>query len=291
MGATGSGKTSFINLASGSKLDVGTNLRSCTEEVQASKPFTVDGRPVVLIDTPGFHDTFKSDMDILGSIAKPLAERYERGETLVGIIYVHRISDVRFTGTAVKSFKTLLAMCGDKALRNVAIMTNMWGKVTTEVGIAREEELASSFFKPALDKGAQLLRHSDTIESAHEVIRTVLENQRVILQIQKEMVDHWKVSETAAGKELRKELDKQAGKRAIQLRELREMLNQTEAGDEETRQELRQEILKLREELAILSKMSGKPGMGGFPGREIMKDVLFFTALGAGCLLWVRTCD
>lgn len=179
-------------------------------------------------------------------------------------------------------------MCGNKALRNVVIMTNMWGKVTQEVGISREQELASSFFSPALDNGARLLRHDDTIESAHEVIRTVLENQRVTLQIQEEMVDYWKqVGETAAGKVLRKELDEQAGKRLTQLRELQEALDQTEASDGETRQELRQEILKLREELAILSRMSGKHSTGSF--RRAMKDVLFFTAVGAGVLLWVRT--
>ena len=63
----------FINLASKSKLSVGIGLKSCTEEVQASETFTVDGCPVVLIDTPGFHDTFENDMDILNSIAQPLA--------------------------------------------------------------------------------------------------------------------------------------------------------------------------------------------------------------------------
>ena len=200
---------------------------------------------------------------------------------------MHRISDVRFTGTAAKSFKTLLAMCGDAALQNIVIVTNMWGKVTPEIGIAREQELASSFFKPALDKGARLLRHNDTTESAHEIIKAVLENQRATLKIQEEMIDHWKqVSETAAGKELRRELDEQAGKRLIQLRELQEMLDQTE-DDGETQKELKQEILKLREELASLSRMSGKPGMGSF--REIMMKALFFTALGAGVFLWVRT--
>lgn len=168
-------------------------------------------------------------------------------------------------------------------------MTNMWGKVTSEVGIDREEELASNFFKPALDNGALLLRHSDTIESAHEVIRIVLQNQRVTLRIQEEMVNHRKrVSETAAGKELRRELDEQAGKRLVQLRELQEMLNQTEAGDGDTREELRQEILKLREELAVLSGMSGKHDISGF--REVAQNALLFTAVGAGCLLcmWVN---
>ena len=65
----------FINLASKSKPDVGTNLGSRPEEAQASKPFTVDGRPVMLIDTPGFYGTFKSDMGILDSIAHSLAKR------------------------------------------------------------------------------------------------------------------------------------------------------------------------------------------------------------------------
>lgn len=211
--------------------------------------------------------------------------RYERGESLGGIIYLHRISDVRFTGTAGKSFKTLLAMCGDDALRNLVIVTNMWGKVDPDVGMAREQELAESFFKPALDKGARLLRHDHTPGSAHDAIRTVLENQRVPLQIQEEMVDRWKqVGETAAGKELQRELDRQAEKRLTQLRELQEMLDQTEADDGETRQELKQEILTLREELGILNRMTNKPGMSGF--RTNMKDALFFTFLGAGLLLW-----
>jgi len=276
MGATGSGKTSFINLASGSKLDVGVDLKSCTEEVQTSERFTVDDRPVVLVDTPGFHDTVKSDMDILNSIARSLAAWYERGESLSGIIYVHRISDVRFTGTAAKSFKTLLAMCGDQALRNVVIMTTMWGKVTAEVGVARERELASSFFKPALDNGALLLRHNDSIESTHQLIRTILDKQWVTLRIQKEIVDQGKsLSETAAGKELQKELNERVKKHQRQLQELHEMLNQTKANDGETRQELEQEILKLQQELVNMTE-SVQPA---WTVRGVMQNMIIFAAV------------
>jgi hypothetical protein len=63
------------------------------------------------------------------------------------------------------------------------------------------------------------------------------------------------------------------------------MPDQTEAGDEETRGELKQEILKLRKVLAILSRVPGKPGLGGFRG--VMKDAFFFTVMVAGVLLWV----
>jgi len=73
MGATGSGKTTFINLLSGSTLRIGKGLQSCTSVVQAAAPFELDGRQVILIDMPGFDDTTKSDTTILKMIANFLA--------------------------------------------------------------------------------------------------------------------------------------------------------------------------------------------------------------------------
>ncbi|OJA13215.1 hypothetical protein AZE42_12184, partial [Rhizopogon vesiculosus] len=68
MGATGSGKSTFISKASGSSLPAGHGLESCTNEVQTSRPFVVSGRVVTLIDTPEFDDTTRSDTDILTMI-------------------------------------------------------------------------------------------------------------------------------------------------------------------------------------------------------------------------------
>ena len=177
-------------------------------------------------------------------------------------------------------------MCGDQALQNVVIVTNMWGKVTPEVGDAREQELADSFFKPAIDKGALLLRHENTAGSARDIIQGVLRKKQVTLQIQEEIVDHRKrIEETAAGRELLRELDKQVEKRLRQLRELEKMLSQTRVDDGET-QELQQEALKLREELASLIR-TPNGAIGKF--RKRMIDVLFFGTLAAGWLLWVKT--
>ena len=63
----------FVNLASHSNLQVGMDLESCTSEVQLANEFTLDGRRVALIDTPGFDDTTKSDTQILKNIAAFLA--------------------------------------------------------------------------------------------------------------------------------------------------------------------------------------------------------------------------
>ena len=48
-------------------------LESCTAEVQVTDKFLLSGRPVTLIDTPGFDDTSKTDTEILKLIALFLA--------------------------------------------------------------------------------------------------------------------------------------------------------------------------------------------------------------------------
>jgi hypothetical protein len=67
----------FINTASGTNNQaVGTGLRSCTSEVTPSLPFSIQGRKVILLDTPGFDDTKTSDFDILEEIAKYMTNTY-----------------------------------------------------------------------------------------------------------------------------------------------------------------------------------------------------------------------
>jgi hypothetical protein len=48
---------------------IGHGLKSYTSNIQSVITTSPDGRHVVLVDTPGFDDTFKSDIDILEIIA------------------------------------------------------------------------------------------------------------------------------------------------------------------------------------------------------------------------------
>ncbi|KAF9647081.1 hypothetical protein BDM02DRAFT_3098690 [Thelephora ganbajun] len=251
MGATGSGKTSFVNMASRSSLRIGTGLESCTAEVQLTNEFTLDGQPVILIDTPGFDDTDKSDTDILNLIAAFLATAYKAGSKLAGVIYIHRISDLRFTGIAKRNFKMFRELCGDSTLKNVILVTNMWGMVTKDVGEDRERELTTKFFKPVLDKGAQLARHHNTAESARNIIRGIMKNHPMVLQIQRELVDdHKDITDTAAGEAINKELKEQIRRHQAELKTVQEdMLKALKDKDEEARQELEEERQKLQEQV------------------------------------------
>jgi predicted GTPase len=57
IGATGTGKTSFINKLTGSTFAEGHGLESCTEDLQIAKRTSFYGRDIVMVDTPGFDDT------------------------------------------------------------------------------------------------------------------------------------------------------------------------------------------------------------------------------------------
>ena len=100
--------------------------------------------------------------------------------------------------------------CGDEALQNVVIVTNMWGEVDPKVGNEHEAELMreDSFFKPVLEKSAQMARHENTITSGESIIRLILNNHPLPLWIQKELVDQcMDISDTGASEELNREIN------------------------------------------------------------------------------------
>lgn len=86
-------------------------------------------KTVYLIDTPGFDDTSRSDIDVLREIAGWLTASYSNRVFPHGIIYLHRISDVRMQGSAKKNLLMFKKLCGDDALRKVVLTTTIWYKV------------------------------------------------------------------------------------------------------------------------------------------------------------------
>lgn len=175
---------------------------------------------------------------------------------------MHRISDFRMGGISRRNFSMFRQLCGDSTLKNVVIVTNMWGEVSPEVGEAREAELRDKdmFFKPVLDKHAQLLRHENTVDSAQAILHHIIGNRPQALKIQRELVDeHKDISQTAAGTVLNRELMEQVRKHQEELRNLQvEMKAAIKARDEETRKELEEESRKLQAEMSRVQNDSQK---------------------------------
>jgi len=248
-------------------------LKSCTSEVQVAEEFILDGREVILIDTPGFDDTNVSDAEILEKIAAFLAVTYESGSKLAGIIYIHRISDDRFTGIAVRNFKMFRKLCGESTLKNVVLVTNMWGRVEEGVGEAREKELADVYFRVALEKDAQLARHYNTTQSAHEIIRRIMKNDPAPLLIQRELVDERKnIKQTAAGEAVNEEVNKLLRRHEAEMKALREEMKLAlEEKDEWMKKVLEEETSKIKAQMNRMKVESEAMAVKYDEGRKEMK--------------------
>ena len=111
-------------------------------------------------------------------------------------------------------------LCGDAALKNVVFVTNMWGEIPLDLGKACERELTANHLKPVLDKGAQLVRHSNSIQSAHNIIRLIMKNRPTTLRIQRELVDEGRdIFGAAAAQIINKECIEHVRRYSAELRD------------------------------------------------------------------------
>ena len=230
MGVTGSGKSTFISLLAQEEAKVGHSLESCTTEVEIFSFF--GGRQVgYLIDTPGFDDTTRSDTEILKEIVDVLNRLYTQKIRLTGLIYLHRITDVRMQGSAVRNLDMLRSLCGEDAFPNIALVSTMWQTLDDErIGVEREAMLKSNErFWGAIIRGAdQVKRHSGDRESAREIVLSLIDREsKIILDVQRQMIDEGRMlDETTAGKYLRKDLNKLRDKYEKEMEELKQSLKE-----------------------------------------------------------------
>lgn len=179
--------------------------------------FTMDGRSVALLDTPGFDDTYRTDAEVLQGVADFLSATYKSNIRLSGMVYLQRISDPRMTHGGRANLVMFRALCGDDPLRKVVLATTFWGEmINTDKALQHEEELKTNpdYWGDMLSKKATMTRFHDTQESARNILRGLMENEeKISLQIQQEMIDqNLDLAQTTAGEFLNKELNAMAEK-------------------------------------------------------------------------------
>ncbi|KAG6329533.1 hypothetical protein ID866_9556 [Astraeus odoratus] len=203
MGPTGSGKSNFINkLTRRKEQRKASGLKSHTQGIDEYK-LDRYGRHYVFVDTPGFDDTYRSDRDILRTIADWLEKKY-RGEVKVaGIVYTHRITDNRMSGSVCKNLDLFGKMCGDKAAARVRMVTTMWDRViNVETAESRVKQLEGNFWKPLLDLEARHERFKNTSENAWYIVDELIGETEALL-LQEELVEASRhLNETTAGQAL-----------------------------------------------------------------------------------------
>ncbi|PVG00610.1 P-loop containing nucleoside triphosphate hydrolase protein [Serendipita vermifera] len=245
MGATGSGKSTYITRIVGKDLGiVGHDLQSCTQQIKEF-PTEYKGRKLVLVDTPGFDDTDVPDVVILKRIGDWLKKKYLKKEALAGVIYLHRISDNRFSGSAKRNLKTFQALCGPDYSPRIALVTTHWAEEGTRrynQDVIRHETFEQRWWKGLSAKGARIFALlDDTPYYAEPILDDILHIRgrgETVLMQDEVGKDKKKVAKTTAGKEL----DSGITDRIKQLEEeksrLQQELKSTKGADPDTKEQL-----------------------------------------------------
>jgi hypothetical protein len=216
-----------------------------TSKVEIVPCIMPNGKKIFLVDTPGFDDTYRSDTDILREIADWLAQAYQFRVRLTGIIYLHRIIDVRIGGAGMKNLRMFRKLCGEQGLGSVVLATTMWSLCPAADASRREDQLVhqNDLWKFLVGRGARVFRQDDGAVSGQKIIDHLIKRaQPVTLDIQREMVDQGlKLADTGAGREVQEELERLKEKHDKEMREIRqEMEEAIREKDEERQEELRE---------------------------------------------------
>ncbi|KAF9352060.1 hypothetical protein BGX26_010039 [Mortierella sp. AD094] len=271
MGITGAGKSYLIKEISGSDdVKISHNLESCTRDVENIE-CQIDGQSVVILDTPGFDDTNRSDTEILTDIADSLVNLYKADFRISGIIYLHNITDTRMRGSSFTNLQMFARLCGEQSYRNVVMLTGRWDSMELADAVEKENELKEKFWKEYLDAGCQLDRYGDRNDLVR-IFEAILQKPPVVLDIQREMVVEGKpLDKTVAGKYVNQELAEQKEKIEKELAEIAADYNgQSEQMKElmdEDRSKLQLELERLETEKLVmmdsnrLAEEASKAGM------------------------------
>ncbi|KAM7194162.1 GTPase IMAP family member 4 [Naviculisporaceae sp. PSN 640] len=225
LGVTGAGKTTFARHASGNTdLKVGHGIYSCTQEPQ-TVTFPLDQRTIVLIDTPGFDDDSRSDVEILEDLAKWMADQgHIKKNQLDGIVLLQPITAHRVGGSERKRTRLLKNILGEDAYQHVIIATTMWEQIKDKDDMKeRLKGRCEDLWNDMLARGTRIVNHDNNRESAHKIIRMIIarsENAGKLKPLlQQELMKNPLVVETTAGKYTKAELERSIENTRLQLKD------------------------------------------------------------------------
>jgi len=142
--------------------------------------------------------------------------RGERKIYVTGVLFLHRISDNRFSHTAQRISAMLKSLCGDAAMPHLMLCATMWDKVSPQEGNNALKELYRiGVWKEMMDMGAATTTMSNVSSNAksdaERILCELIKNAPTVeLAIQHEMVTEGReADDTSAGRVLDADQKKQ----------------------------------------------------------------------------------
>lgn len=235
-----------------------------------------DPRSITVVDTPGFDDTKRPDGEVFAEISDYLAAQHASGIPLKGVLYLHKISDNRMTGSSGTYLKILQQLIGEEALNNTIMVTTMWYMLREELqgeGLNRQQQLIDEFWRPLIDKGAWVARFDGTPASAFQIVSQLAGRESVVLEHQRELVDEERdLGATGAGRSLLQQLESTKVEYSLKLANLeKELEREIARGNRNAALEKERQVAEVSDMLKRLDKSLTK--LNSRPGPRIKQQV------------------
>ena len=197
--------------------------------------YPIPNTSTYLIDTPGFDDPARSDIEILQSIASCLADMHEgltfanKEIDLSGIIYIHSINDGRMTGSTTKNLRMLQHLVGERNMKHCVFVTSKWSLEDENTAKERERELITdaNFWHAPLATGASIRRYEDSSRSALDIIDLCTQAGMFVPLLTRDYVIEGKeLHQSAAGRAIERDIAAARERHATQLQALETEYNQ-----------------------------------------------------------------
>ncbi|KAH6980885.1 P-loop containing nucleoside triphosphate hydrolase protein [Ilyonectria sp. MPI-CAGE-AT-0026] len=273
LGVTGAGKSYFLNQLKSHSATEGHSLHSETLQCNAVQIFLDDEekRSITVVDTPGFDDTTRPQGEVLAEIAEFLAAQHALGVPLRGVLYLHKITENRMTGSSMTYLRLLESLVGGHALENVILVTTMWNQLRDEdrgKALRREQELLDRYWAPMEEKGSYVAQFDGTSDSAYALVFQLAGKDSVVLDVQREIIDEDRtVLATSVGSDLLRRLQDDGEAYRLEAAELESRLQramEAEPKDKDLIRHLREEKSDVEKILhhmdESVSRMRVRPG-------------------------------
>ncbi|KAH8682881.1 hypothetical protein BGZ60DRAFT_368522, partial [Tricladium varicosporioides] len=238
------GKSTFVKLVTGNtNISIGHSMESGKKEIAIvchHYEVTIGDKEYVLVDTPGFNDTYFSDSEVLQSLVEWLKSTYQAGTKLSGILYLHRITDSRMQGSMLRNLNMFKQLCGEGFYKHITLGITCWALVPNDVAEKRESELVrnSNFWKSMLDRGARVEKIPDDVEAARNLVVRISNHEAVVPKVVEEMGRGMNFADLSATKILNYELEQQRRQQELERQRLLE--------EQETHQRQRDAQVKMQ---------------------------------------------
>lgn len=214
---------------------------------------TINNQKIMLLDTPGFDDSGRENLELLNEIISILYLLVlQKNEFRIhGIIFLHDISEVRFSGSQRKTLSILRALCGEECMGNVIVGTTRWSP-EKPAKFKKEEEREKNFLAEywrGIYRTRRWIIENDNYVPL-QIVNDLLAKPSVILLAQKEMLKPpHAVGDTTVGKLVIPEAVLEMEQLRREFTEREETLKKEMAKNSDEAEVLRKKLAGIAEEL------------------------------------------